>query len=354
MAIAAPLLPSTVDIAIEEARRLHIEGPVGRGSVATVYRAYFETPMEIQRAVAVKVFDRIASDERDTVIAALASASRRMAAVRHPNVVRVEDFGLAGPAQPYILEELVEGVPLSALFAYLSQRRERMPLDLALFIGIEVADALAGARLAASADGIRLGIVHGELAPSDVLLSWHGEVKVCDFGVGGAARAASSVRRNWTHTRRLDALAPEVVRGQSGDARSDVFSLGVLLHEMFVGPRFGRSPAEDDMVAWAHEGAVRREIFEPQPDVSLHPILDRALEPDPVERYAHAGALGYDLRHAALAMGVADGRAFLRSLLARAFAGDEANAELETRPAPVPETLEDAELLSVTEGDESS
>jgi serine/threonine-protein kinase len=286
--------------------------------------------MGIRRDIAVKVFDPIGRDESDTVIAALASASRRMAAVRHPNVVRVEDFGLAGPARPYILEELVEGVPLASLLAYLAQRRERMPLDLALFIGIEVADALSGARFARSADGMRLGIVHGELAPTDVLLSWYGEVKVCDFGIGSAVSVASSVRRNWTLTRRLDALAPEVVRGQAADARSDVFSLGVLLHEMFVGPRFGRAPVEEDVLAWAHEGAVRREMFEPQPDVSLHPILERALDPDAAVRYAHAGALGYDLRHAALAMGVADGRAFLRSLLARAFAGDDTNPEQKT------------------------
>jgi serine/threonine-protein kinase len=210
-----------------------------------------------------------------------------------------------------------------------------MPLDLALFIGIEVADGLSGARFARSADGMRLGIVHGELAPMDVLLSWHGEVKVCDFGIGGAVRASSSVRRNWTLTRRLDALAPEVVRGQPGDARADVFSLGVLLHEMFVGPRFGRTPVEEDVLALAHEGAVRREIFEPQPDVSLHPILERALDPDAAVRYPHAGALGYDLRHAALAMGVADGRAFLRSLLARAFAGDTTNPEQKTTPESV-------------------
>jgi serine/threonine protein kinase len=286
--------------------------------------------MGIRRVVAVKVFDRIASDETDTVIASLASASRRIAAVHHPNVVRVEDFGLVSPGRPYILEELVDGVPLSSLSSYLGQRGERMPLDLALFIGIEVADALAGARLACSPDGMRLGIVHGELAPSDVLLSWYGEVKVSDFGIGGAARSSSSVRRNWTLPRRLNALAPEVVRGQSGDARSDVFSLGVLLHEMFVGPRFGRSPTQDDLLTLAHEGAMCREMFEPQPDASLHPILERALAPDPSQRYPHGGALGYDLRHAALAMGVADGRAFLRSLLARAFADDPANAEDET------------------------
>jgi serine/threonine-protein kinase len=330
MAIVTPLIPPpTVDIPLGKGMRVHIDAQIARGSVATVYRGHYVTPAALRRLVAVKLFDRIASDERDSVISALASVSRRMAAVRHPNVVRVEDFGVMGFGQPFLLQELVEGVTLSALAARCAERCERMPLDLALFIGIEVAEALAAARVACSVDGMRLGLVHGELAASDVLLSWHGEVKVGDFGIGGAARTASSVRTKMAFARRLGALAPEVVHGQVADARSDVFSLGVLLHEMFVGPRFGRAPTDTDSLAWARDGVICRELFEPRLTEPLQPILARALDPDPTKRYPNAGVLGYELRYVALAMGVGDGRAFLRSTLARAFACDEAEDDLE-------------------------
>jgi serine/threonine-protein kinase len=258
--------------------------------------------------------------------------------VRHPNVVRIEDFGLAGPAQPYTVVELVEGRTLSKLLASFAKRRERIPTDVALFIGSEIAEALAGARLASTPEGMRLGVVHGDLSPCDVLLSWHGEVKVCDFGVAVAARAASSVRSVRALARRVSFLAPEVARGQVGDARSDVFSMGIILREMLVGPRFPSFVTEQQALGWAREGIVHTSIFEPQLPSAVQCIVARALEKDPANRFPHAGALGYELRRVALAMGVGDGRSFLRSALARVFAEDtedEPTGEVHL-PTPLP------------------
>ena len=323
MARATPLIPPPRnDLPLGDGRCVRIGGQVGRGSMATVYRGVVAGPFAMARTVAVKVFDVIASDEHEAVLTALASAAQRSACVRHPNVLRVEDFGIAGPAQPYTLEELVEGRSLAKFAAHAARRNERLPLDLALFIGGEIAEALAGARLASSPDGVRLGIVHGELSPCDVLLSWHGEVKVGDFGVTSAARAASSVRSVRGLARRVRALAPEVARGQLGDARSDVFSLGVILREMMVGPRFPPFVTDAEALVWAREGVVHKSMFEPQLPQELQTILTRAVERDPSRRYPHAGVLGYELRRVALAMGVGDGRAFLRTAMSRAFGDD--------------------------------
>jgi serine/threonine-protein kinase len=320
MARPTPLIPPPADdIPQGEGRTLRIGQQLGRGSMATVYRGIVEGAFGVRRLVAVKVFDVIASDEQEAVFSALAGAARRTAALRHPNVVRLESFGLVCAAQPYAVLELVEGRTLARYLAMQTRRRERVPLDVALFVGLEIAEALSAARLACSPEGTRSPVVHGELAPCDVLLSWHGEVKVGDFGFGVAARAASSVRSVAGMAGRVRALAPECARGQPGDARSDVFSLGVLLHEMLVGPRFPSFVSDQEALTWARDGLVHQSMFEPQPPPMLRSVLARALERDPARRYPHAGALAYELRKAALSMGVGDGRTFLRAALTRAF-----------------------------------
>jgi serine/threonine-protein kinase len=343
MARATPLIPPPCnDIPLGDGRSVRIGRQLGRGSMATVYRGVHEGPFGVARTVAVKVFDVMASDEHEAVLSALASAARRSACVSHPNVLRVEEFGLIGPAQPYTITELVEGTTLAKFAARFTRRNERFPLDLALFVGSEVAEALAGARLACSHDGVRLGVVHGELSPCDVLLAWQGEVKVGDFAVAAAARAASSVRSVRALARRVRGLAPEVARGQVGDARSDVFSLGIMLREMLVGPRFPPFVSDAEALVWARDGVVYQSMFEPQLPQPLQAIITRAVERDPAHRYPHAGVLGYELRRVALAMGVGDGRAFLRSALSRVLDDgrsddeeDEVTSELHV-PAPPP------------------
>jgi len=323
MGRVTPLIPPPQrDIVLDDVRSLTVGSQVGRGSMATVYRATLNAAFGVRRVVALKIFDVVATDEYETVLSTLGRAARDAACVRHPNVVALHEFGLATPVQPFIVSELVEGRTLAELLDAQQRQRHRMALDLALFIGIEIAEALNGARVAATVDGMRLNLVHGELAPSDVLLSYNGEVKVTDFGIAAAARVASTVRSVSALARRVCVLAPEVARGEVGDARSDVFSLGVLLREMMLGPRFPASVTDSQAMRLAREGAVVGSVFEPQLLPELREVIDRAVEREPSRRYPHAGALGYELRRIALAMGVGDGRTFLRHALPRAFAAD--------------------------------
>jgi serine/threonine-protein kinase len=195
---------------------------------------------------------------------------------------------------------------------------QKVPPDLALFIGIEVAEALAGAR--SGGEGPLL--LHGDLSARDVLLSSHGEVKVSDFGISAAVGAASAVRSRGSISRRVVTLAPEVAQGGKADGRADVFSLGALLHVMLVGPRFSRENTDDEVLMRAVEGSFEPRLFGPRLPPEILDLIERATHPEAERRLGDPAILAYELRRAAMALGVGDGRVFLRHAMQATFTSD--------------------------------
>lgn len=303
---------------------------IGRGSQGVVRIARLEQILArsrqgeevMARTVAVKLIDPALCREPE-ILQELRRSVRRTALVSHANVVQVTDWfvtattqGLASDPIPCILQEFVDGMSLAELVSRCEGARRRLPLDLALFIGCEIAEGLAAARHARSIEGVILNMAHHNLSPRQVLLSWNGDVKVGDFGWRPDAGVVSGVRRSDRDMRaQMVHLAPEVARGSRGDGRSDVFSLGVMLHEMFYGSRFPRGMSAAQCLELAREGEVTRPVTSPLLPPGVAAIVDRALAVDPRERQAHAGVLAYDLRREALALGCTDGRMFLRSTL---------------------------------------
>ncbi|HEY8079548.1 MAG TPA: serine/threonine-protein kinase [Labilithrix sp.] len=321
---------STLDfdiIEIDEGRRAHLVERLGKGTLSTVYRAVLESQHGVCREVALKLFHAIASDEADHVALRLGEAASRAACVRHPNVASVYEMGFA-EAQPFFLEELVQGTTLATLMERYAARDRRMPTDVALFIATEMAEALNGARMAVDHDGVQLGILHLGLTAREVLLSWRGEVKVADFEVSIARGATSSVRSLRAVAARAATMAPEVAQGNGGDARSDVFALGVLVRELFVGPRFPKTLSNHDTIRLAREGWLQPTAIPPTLGKGLEVVIDRALQVDPEDRYPNASAMAFELRRVALAMGVGDGRWFLRRALDREFGSDSGTEEV--------------------------
>ncbi len=308
---------ATPILTLDRERRLVVGEEIGRGSHGAVYVARLEgREAGIARTVAVKIFDSALCHDAETM-AELVRAVRRSALARHPNVVQVTDYFVhhaSGCA--CIVQDLVDGLNLAAFLARWAGARRRLPLDLALFIACEIAEGLAGARSTADADGTLLNLAHHNLTPRQVLLSWHGEVKVGDFGWRPSAGAISGIRRTQGDVQpQVSYMAPEVARGARGDARADVFSLGVILHEMLYGPRFTANQSARDVLDLVRNGVVARPLIAPHVPAGVTDILERAIDIDARVRQAHAGVLAYDLRREALALGVGDGRMFLRSAL---------------------------------------
>lgn len=331
--------PEVVDLG--GGRRVHLHDQLGRGACATVFRATYELPSGLRHPAAVKAFDAMSSDESESIVAGLGVVAARLACVRHPNVVRIVDVGVA-LARPMLVLELVDGVSLRALVDRYRERKARVPLDLALFIVAEILEGLSGARTAADRDGLQLGVHHLGLTAGEVLLSFLGEVKVTDFELQTVRAGASSVRSLGAVAGRAVTMPPEIAQGERGDARSDVFAAGVLMRELLVGARFPDGIGNGEAIRLAREGYVQPISFQPHLPESLVTIIRRALAIDPEHRYPNASAMAFEVRRIALGMGVGDARWFLRRALEREFKTDgEVTAEV---PSGQVELLPVAEL----------
>ena len=306
--------PNRIDL--EGRRELVLGELIGKGSGATVYRAGLREANGLERRVAVKLWASVASEESEQVLAVILGITQRVACVEHSNVARVFACG-SWRGRPYIVMEHVAGVSLAAFQDSFAKRQRRMPLDLATFIAAEVAEGLAAARTARDRDGLTIGLLHHALSAREVLLSFGGEVKVTDFESSTTRGASSSIRSLRGVAARAATMAPEVAQGGEADPRSDVFSFGVLMRELFVGPRFPVSVSNSEAIRLARHGHVEPLTFMPHLPEGIIAVMERCLEIDPDQRYPHASALAFALRHEVLALGVGDGRYFLRDAVQR-------------------------------------
>lgn len=287
---------------------------LGRGPCSTVYVAWLERHGRLLKRVAVKVLHG-PEDTYDSMAAHVQRVARATALVSHPNVVGVLEAGQLPSGEPFIVAEVVDGMSLHRLLAAYRAAGRRMPLDLALFIGAEIAEGLAGARATKSPEGRLIELSHLDLSPRSALLSYNGEVKVEGFSLAMPLVGGSGIRSVRGLGQRVAAMAPEVARGKPGDARSDVFSLGIVLYEMLVGPRFPQGTNDTDACVLARDGEVGAGSLGPSLPDDVTSIVRRCVSLEPADRQAHAGVVAYDLRQIALKMGVGDGRVFLRTSL---------------------------------------
>jgi serine/threonine-protein kinase len=187
--------------------------------------------------------------------------------VRHPNVAGVLDVG-EDDEGPFIVMEYVDGQPLARLVAAAGERQEPLPVQLGVRIAIETARGLQAVHEAVSSEGAPLAIVHRDLSPKNVLLGYDGTVRVTDFGIakalGNSTRTATGVLKGTQGY-----LAPEVLRFEEPDRRSDLFALGVILFELLAGRRLYANTEGFD--------GARRTLEEPPPDIGLERDVPPAL-----------------------------------------------------------------------------
>lgn len=296
---------AALDLGVQ--RRVALGPVLGSGARTVVYRGVLEA-FGARRAVAVKVFDE-GVDARSAPL--LEGAVARAACVVHKAVVATYDYRFAEGDASFVVGELVEGVTLERRLA--DPSAPPMPTELALRIAIKVADALAAAWFGPHPSGVELALAHGSVSSRDVFLGVRGDVKLEGFGHSAPAMDASDVRSLDLRSPRLAALAPEIANGARPDARSDVFSLGVLLHELLGEPRFLRVASVADAMREVRAGVVRENPFVARAmPPSLRDVLRAALAPDPARRFSDARAMGAELHRVARQLAVNNEKVFRR------------------------------------------
>jgi eukaryotic-like serine/threonine-protein kinase len=264
-----------------------IESPLGAGGMGEVYRA---RDIRLERAVAIKILpdsfardpDRLRRFEQET---------HAVAALNHANILAIHDVGQYN-GSPFLVSELLEGQSLRALLegGVVSQRKT-------IEYAVQIAQGLAAAH--------EKGIVHRDLKPENLFLNRDGQVKILDFGLAKLA-AKSDYPPGATLTSNHTAagtvigtasyMAPEQVRGEPADARTDIFAFGAVLFEMLAGQRaFNRGTTAETMTAVLKEDPP--EITEARHPVSpaLERITRRCLEKNPEQRFQSARDLSFAL-----------------------------------------------------------
>jgi serine/threonine-protein kinase len=274
--------------------RYELDGVVGRGGMAEVYRA---RDIRLDRIVAVKTLrEDLARDQ--TFQARFRREAQSAASLNHPSIVAVYDTGedMMGPTPvPYIVMEYVDGRTLRDL---LRDDRRLLPER-----ALEITDGV----LRALDYSHRNGIVHRDIKPGNVMLTRTGEVKVMDFGI---ARAVSDAQATMTQTAQVigtaQYLSPEQARGERVDARSDLYSAGCLLYELLTGrpPFTGDSPVA---IAYQHvrENPIPPSRVDPEIPAWADSIVLKAMAKDPGDRYQSAGEMRNDIQRALQGMPVA-------------------------------------------------
>jgi len=274
--------------------RYDILGRLATGGMAEIFLARESGPRSASRELVVKrVLPHVADDP--TLVAMFVQEAKLCMRLRHPNICPIFEFGEEA-GDVYLAMEWVEGVSLAEL-AKKAQARGGLPLPVVVRIIADVAAALHHAHTATGSDGRPLGIVHRDVTPENIMVSYDGVTRLLDFGIAKAA-----TQKEKTQTGALKGkfayMSPEQYQGETLDGRSDLFSLGVCLYEALTGQAlYARDNEFETVAAIVLEGPPpsAREV-RPELPKHLDSVCQTALAKDRLQRFPTADAMEAALR----------------------------------------------------------
>ncbi|MEM1417887.1 MAG: serine/threonine-protein kinase, partial [Myxococcota bacterium] len=260
------------------------------GGMAEVYVAKARGLGGFEKLVALKVIHPRFSEDR-RFVQMLVEEAKLSVLLNHPNIVQTFDLGFTDGTY-FIVMELVEGVDAYRVFRRANERRKRIPLDLCVHMVGEICRGLDYAHRRRDVNGAPLGVVHRDVSPQNVLLSFGGEVKLTDFGIAKATQRGVGDTEVGVIKGKYYYMSPEQAWGDPVDPRSDVFSAGIVLHELMCNRMVYRGenlPQLLDAVRQAEVAPPSRHRADIPPE--LDAVVMKACAKEPDARYASAGAM---------------------------------------------------------------
>ncbi len=261
------------------------------GGMAEIYRAKTHGAAGFEKEVVIKrILPQLSADS--DFVRMFIDEARLVARLQHANIVQIFDFdraSLAADDEPtyYIAMEYVEGKDLRSLFREGARFRRPMGAGEAIYVAVEALRGLHYAHTRVE-NGRDLGIVHRDVSPHNILVSFAGEVKLSDFGIAKAV-ARASVTTNGMVRGKLTYMSPEQVTGQALDGRSDLYSMGIILWELLAQRRLYQGLEEPDIVDRVRDGKVPKlRSVAPQVPVELERIVARMTAREPASRFESA------------------------------------------------------------------
>jgi len=266
---------------------------VAVGGMAEVFKAKSFSHGGFEKLLVIKRILQHLSDNGDFVDMFIDEAKISVL-LQHPNIVQIYDFGKIRENY-FIAMECVEGKDLKIILRKLAERRKLLPTEYAVYIAHETCKGLDYAHKKTSLKGEPLGIVHRDMSPSNIIVSYTGEVKIADFGI---AKAEISIynTKDGVLKGKFEYMSPEQASGVPIDHRSDLFSVGIMLHEMLTGRRLFKSESEIRTLERIKSADVKPpSATNPSVPARLDEIVMRALSRDSKDRYNDAKELQGDL-----------------------------------------------------------
>lgn len=257
---------------------------IASGGMAEIYKSIGVMTGGTRQTLAIKrILPQYSRDAE--FISLLIDEAKLMVFLNHPNIVPIVEFGKVDESY-YIAMDFVEGTTLKGLFKKVLKQREKIPINMALHIVREICSGLAYAHRKVDKNGKPLKLVHRDISPANILISFEGEVKIADFGISKAA--------NQTHRTQIG-----IIRGKTGymspeqtkagieiDHRSDLYSLGIILYELVTGVRLFRADSVPEALRIVRKGEVPPlTTFRPEVTPKLEAIVRKALAVDPNDRF---------------------------------------------------------------------